>query len=332
MSAMPIKERETVSVGTEGSSYSCGVCGAEVKIVRKPVQDPKCPTLLCCGKPMTLTRPLTIEAIDEVVAGRYGSFAASGGFREECCGGRTDDSGYAVDLGLYGEADLGLVPELALDLSRGCGNPTSFAELQPGETVVDFGCGGGVDVILAAHKVGTEGRVIGLDFAPEMIERAGQSIAKAGLQDHQIDLAVANLTSTGLPDASVDVVISNCVMNLCPDKEAVYQEAFRILRAGGRLAISDIIFTESIEPDLQARFQANWTGCMAGAMPEHEYLELVHHTGFTVPDVVACHLLSPEALDAMASCPGPQFTEVPAVADMAAIADKLASVKFTANK
>ncbi|MFQ6008877.1 MAG: methyltransferase domain-containing protein [Candidatus Zixiibacteriota bacterium] len=123
--------------------------------------------------------------------------------------------------GLYGEEELSLVPEVALNLSRGCGNPTGFAKLQPSEVVVDFGCGGGIDVILAAHKVGSQGRVVGIDFAPQMIERAKQSVAEAGWQDKHIELHVADMEKTQLPGGFADVVISNCVIILCPDKAAV---------------------------------------------------------------------------------------------------------------
>jgi ubiquinone/menaquinone biosynthesis C-methylase UbiE len=113
------------------------------------------------------------------------------------------------------------VPEIGINLSRGCGNPTGFANLQPGEVVVDFGCGGGIDVILAAHKVGKQGRVIGLDFASQMIEKAKQAVIDSGLQDRNIELYVAGLENSQLPDTIADVIISNCVINLCPDKKAV---------------------------------------------------------------------------------------------------------------
>lgn len=123
------------------------------------------------------------------------------------------------------------MPEIALKFSRGCGNPTGFANLQLGDVVVDFGCGGGIDVILAAHKVGSQGRVIGIDCAPQMIELAKQAVAEAGFQDRNIEFHTAYLDKTQLPEDFADVVISNCVINLCPDKDAVYKEAFRILRA-----------------------------------------------------------------------------------------------------
>ncbi len=224
------------------------------------------------------------------------------------------------------------MPEGALDLSRGCGNPTGFARLQPGEVVVDFGCGGGIDVILAAHKVGPHGKVVGLDIAPEMIARARQAVAAAGLQDRDIELKVAELEKSQLADNYADVIISNCVINLCPDKDAVYQEAYRILRPGGRLAISDIVFTEAIAPDLRERFRLAWAGCLGGAIPETDYWQTVRTAGFTEIQIVSRHVLSPEELAAMASCPGKDFTPSPDQEDRAQVEGKVASVKFTALK
>ncbi len=281
---------------------------------------------------------MDVASIKQEVKRRYGAFAEGGGHRESCCASQPEPQdepasapGFAMDQGLYSEDELSLVPDVALDLSRGCGNPTSFADLAPGEVVVDFGCGGGIDVILAAHKVGPEGRVVGRDLTPPMIERARQAVAKAGLEE-TVDLEVADMTDTGLPDASADVVISNCVINLVPDKDAVYREAARILRPGGRLAISDIVLSEPIAPDLADRFQAEWTGCMGGALPEADYLELVRQAGFADPEIVSRHVLSPEELEAMARCPGEAFTTAPAQEDLAAVTGKVASIKFRALK
>ena len=237
-----------------------------------------------------------------------------------------------MDQGLYRDTDLSLVPEVALNLSRGCGNPTGFANLQSGDVVVDFGCGGGIDVLLAAHKVGPQGRVIGVDFAPPMIERAKQTVAEAGPHDRQIELRVADIERTQLPDGIADVVISNCVINLCPDKVAVYEEAFRILRPGGRLAISDIVLTENIDPELRERLQSAWAGCLGGAIPEKEYRQTVRKVGFAEIQTVARHLLTPEELEAMACCPGEEFTPPPGKEDRALVEGKVASVKFTAVK
>lgn len=224
------------------------------------------------------------------------------------------------------------MPEAALNLSRGCGNPTGFANLQPCDVVVDFGCGGGIDVILAAHKVGSQGRVIGIDGAPQMIERAKQAVAEVGLQDREIEFCTAYLDKTQLPDDFADVVISNCVINLCPNKDAVYEEAFRILRSSGRIAISDIVLTENIAPELRERFQSTWAGCLGGAIPEEDYWRTVREAGFAEIQIVARHLLTPEELEAMACCPGEEFTPPPSKEDRAAVDGKVASVKFTAMK
>lgn len=224
------------------------------------------------------------------------------------------------------------MPEVALNLSRGCGNPTGFANLQSGDVVADFGCGGGIDVILAAHKVGSQGRVVGIDFADQMIERAEQAVAEAGLQDRNIELRVAAMEESQLPDSFADVVISNCVINLCPDKDAVYEEAFRILRPGGRLAISDIVLIENIDPELQERFQSTWAGCLGGAITEEDYWQTVRQAGFVGVQIAARHTLTPEELEAMACCPGEEFTPALAKEDLAVVVGKVTSIKFTAVK
>ena len=224
------------------------------------------------------------------------------------------------------------MPEVALNLSRGCGNPTGFANIRPGDVVVDFGCGGGIDVVLAAHKVGPQGRVVGVDGTPQMIERAKQAVAEAGLQDRNIEFRTAYLDKTQLPDGFADVVISNCVINLCPDKDAVYEEAFRIVRLGGRIAISDIVFTENIASELQERFQSTWPGCLGGAIAEENYWQTVRQAGFTEIQIVARHLLTPVELEAMACCPGEEFAPPPSKEDRVAVEGKVTSVKFTAMK
>lgn len=233
---------------------------------------------------------------------------------------------------LYSPEELTLVPEVALNLSRGCGNPTGFANLLPGALVVDFGCGGGIDVILAAHKVGLEGRVIGIDFSPQMIERAKQAVDQANLPDRNIELLVAEMGSTQLPENCADVVISNCVINLIPDKDAVYQEAFRILKPGGGLAISDIVLTEQLDPSLQEHFRSIWSGCLGGAIPENDYFQTVMNAGFSGIQVAARHQLSQAELTAMARCPGEEFTPAPDPNDLAAVEGKVTSIKFRAFK
>lgn len=271
--------------------------------------------------------------INQVVQSRYGKFAeAAGRAASSCCSKPAPSACCAAEQGLYSDSELSSVPELARNLSRGCGNPTGFANLQPGEAVVDFGCGGGIDVILAAHKVGEHGKVYGVDFTPQMIERAKEAAAQAGLHNRAIELRQASLENTTLPNACADVLISNCVINLCPDKDAVYREAFRILKPGGRLAISDILLTEPIDAELRARFQSVWAGCTGGAVPEDDYWGTLKNAGFAEVRIVARHLLSSPELDDMARCPGEEFTPAPASTDLDQVRGKVESVKFTALK
>ena len=169
-------------------------------------------------------------------------------------------------------------------------------------------------------------------MALHMIERARQAVAAAGLQDRDIELKVVELEDTQLPAHFADVIISNCVINLCPDKDAVYQEAYRILRPDGRLAISDIVMAEAIDPALQKRFRSTWTGCLGGAIREAEYWQTVRYAGFTDIQVVSRHVLNPKELAAMSNCPGNDFTPSVAPEDLAQVEGKVASVKFTAHK
>ncbi len=316
--------------------YFCDTCGAEVKVVKKPVRDPKCPTLLCCAKPMAAKDAAgvtTEETITDIVKRRYDACAErAGGEGAACCRGETPaGAGFAAEHGLYSRQELSLVPETAFALSRGCGNPTGFADLQPGETVVDFGCGAGIDVVLAARKVGAGGKVVGVDFAPHMIERARQTAVEAGVSEMS-EFGVTDLGRVELPDGVADVVISNCVINLCSDKEAVYREAFRILKPGGRLAVSDIVYAGEIDPEVRDRFRSSWAGCVGGAIEEGRYFQIVRDAGFTAVEFVARHPLEPKELEEMACCPGPEFTPVPAREDIASVEGKVVSVKFRAGK
>lgn len=318
-----------------GESYICGICNAEVKIIRKTVSDPNCPTLTCCGKQMQqkVQAKLSYPEIKRVVKERYGKCAVAGISTASCCcsGDTPKSSGFATEHGLYTPEDLSLVPEIAFSLSRGCGNPTGFAALKSEDVVVDFGCGAGIDVILAAQKVKPDGKVIGVDFSSEMIERAKQAVAEAGVSD-TTEFRVADLDKTGIPSSTTDLVISNCVINLCPDKIAVYQEAFRILKPGGRLAISDIVYTDKIDSIVHERFQSTWSGCVGGSIDKGSYFEAIKNIGFTDIHVVAQHLLAHKELEEMASCLGPEYTPVPDNEDIAIVQDKVESIKFTAVK
>ncbi len=223
------------------------------------------------------------------------------------------------------------MPQVALDLSRGCGNPVGFADIKSGDVVVDLGCGAGIDLVLAAERATSDGRAIGVDFSSRMIERAHQAVAEKGLAG-RVKLHVGDIAELDLPDSIADVVISNCVINLCPDKDAVYREAHRILKPGGRLAISDIALTEEMAPELRERFQAAGAGCLGGAIAESGYWRMVSDAGFGDLRTVNRHILSNDELRALASCPGEEFCPPPSAADLALVAGRVASVKFTAFK
>jgi ubiquinone/menaquinone biosynthesis C-methylase UbiE/copper chaperone CopZ len=272
-------------------------------------------------------RKLTDYEIKEMIKERYGRFADKYAEKGNPCPIRKKQVG-----GLYNQEEISLVSKTALNLALGCGNPVRFANLKPGEVVVDLGCGAGIDVILAAHKVGPSGRVIGIDIASQMIEKAKQAVIEAGLQDRRIELYVGDIEKLQLPDSFADVVISNCVIILVPNKESVYKEAFRILKSGGRIAISDIVFSEKICPKMKARFESIWAGVVGGAIDEKDYLEIVKRVGFKKIKIVKRHFLTPEELMAMSTCPGTEFTPAPDEKDIEAVKGKVVSIKFTAIK
>jgi SAM-dependent methyltransferase len=164
-----------------------------------------------------------------------------------------------------------------------------------------------------------------------MIERAKQTAAEAGLTEIT-EFVVTDLGRVELPDGVADVVISNCVINLCPDKEAVYREALRILKPGGRLAVSDIVYAGKIDPEVRQRFQSTWAGCVGGTIEEDRYFQIVQDAGFTAVEFVARHPLQPKELEEMTCCPGPEFTPVPAKEDIASVKGKVISIKFRASK
>ena len=287
----------------------------------------------CCGEePEEMFPPKTEAEIKQEVKIRYDEFAKEGGSVEGCCplaGGSTES--FALEHGLYGQEDLALIPKLAINLSRGCGNPTSFANLQPGETVADFGSGGGIDLVLAAHKVGPTGKVIGIDFAPHMIEIAKQVMEEAGLSD-RVEFILLDIENPEVPDNIADVVISNCVINLCPWKPCVYKQVFDILKPGGRLAISDIVTIGDVDPKIGKYFRSIWAGCTGGVIPEDEYLKIVQDVGFSQLQVVARHILGPKELDEMASCPGKKFSPTFSEKKLARLQGKIVSTKFIAVK
>lgn len=197
--------------------------------------------------------------------------------RASCCEpsqGGCDCTGAAR---FYSAEELAGLPESVASASLGCGNPLAIADLLPGEVVLDLGSGGGIDCFLAARQVGPEGRVIGLDMTPEMIKLARRNAKKIGAAN--VDFRYGEMEEIPLADNSVDAVISNCVINLSPDKEQVFREAFRILRPGGRVAVSDIVLLKDLPEDVRSDLSA-WSSCVSGAITEEEYLGAMRRAGF----------------------------------------------------
>jgi SAM-dependent methyltransferase len=216
------------------------------------------------------------ESIVEQVRARYGSVAASG-----LSGEHAGVNAVARAFGYSAEELASLPAEANMGLS--CGNPTAFASLRPGETVVDLGCGGGLDVLLAAGKVGPAGRAVGIDMTPEMIERARQNAARLALANVEFHLAA--IDRLPLPDGSADCVISNCVINLAPSKPAVFREMFRVLKPGGRVAVSDIALKKPLPPEVSRDVLA-YVGCIAGAILIDDYERGLREAGFEAVQVV----------------------------------------------
>ena len=223
----------------------------------------------------------TTETVDikEVVKQKYGEAALrvkSGG--SSCCGASAS-SGCAdpITTNLYDAAQIGQIPEEAVLASLGCGNPTALAQLKPGETVLDLGSGGGIDVLLSARRVGPNGKAYGLDMTDEMLALANENKRKSGIEN--VEFLKGEIENIPLPDNSVDVIISNCVINLSADKGKVLREAFRVLKPGGRFAVSDVITRGEILPEIRQSVLA-WVGCVAGALDETEYKTKLAKAGF----------------------------------------------------
>ena len=231
------------------------------------------------------------EAITQAVRQKYGDLAiqqlenpggssccCGGG---DCCGGDNGLNETALDL--YALEQIAGLPDTVTSISLGCGNPAAIAGLQPGQTVLDLGSGGGVDCFLAARQVGESGRVIGLDMTPSMLDLARANAKKLGLAN--VEFQYGYIEDIPLPDASVDAIISNCVINLSADKAAVFREAFRVLRPGGVLNVSDIVTYGDLPDELRGELSA-WAGCVSGALDEGAYLALMRAAGFARVDVL----------------------------------------------
>jgi arsenite methyltransferase len=216
--------------------------------------------------------------IREVIKEKYGQAALrvkSGG--SSCCGASASCGCDPITANLYDATQAMQIPEEALLASLGCGNPTALAKLNPGETVLDLGSGGGIDVLLSARRVGPTGKAYGLDMTDEMLALANENKRKAGVAN--VDFLKGEIENIPLPDNSVDVIISNCVINLSADKGRVLQEAFRVLKPGGRFGVSDVVTRGEMLPEIRQSVQA-WVGCIAGALEENDYRNKLSSAGF----------------------------------------------------
>jgi len=220
----------------------------------------------------------TADDIKEVVKEKYGRAAlrvGSGG--SSCCGATPDCGCDPITSNLYDPSQTDQIPQQALQASLGCGNPTALAKLNAGEIVLDLGSGGGIDVLLSARRVGATGKAYGLDMTDEMLALANENKRKAGVDN--VEFLKGEIEHIPLPDNSVDVVISNCVINLSADKDRVLREALRVLKPGGRFAVSDVITRGEIPAEIR-RSVLLWVGCIAGALEENDYRSKLQQAGF----------------------------------------------------
>ena len=253
--------------------------------------------------------------IRETVRQHYAEAARGAG----CCSREGESTVFGASQ--YDEAATSVLPEEAIIASLGCGNPTALAALQPGETVLDLGSGGGIDVLLSARRVGPEGKAYGLDMTDEMLELARANQAKAGATN--VEFLKGHIEDIPLPDNSVDVIISNCVINLSGDKQQVFREAYRVLKPGGRLAVSDVVLSRELQPELNA-VTSLWTGCIAGALTERACEEGLVAAGFSAVSVEPTIVFDADALAELAG--GIPVEHFPAGVDVATTVTSLDGV------
>jgi len=272
--------------------------------------------------------------IKEVVQEKYGEAArrvrtgeglpADCCSKTSCCEGSAASSCDPITSNLYDEAQAAGVPEKAILASLGCGNPTALAELKPGETVLDLGSGGGIDVLLSAKRVGPAGKAYGLDMTDEMLALAEENKRKSGLTN--VEFLKGEIENIPLPDNSVDVIISNCVINLSGDKDKVFREALRVLKPGGRFAVSDVVVRGDVPAEVRKSTEL-WVGCIAGALEEMDYVKRLAQAGFDAIDIEPTRIYSVE--DARQFLTGERL-DVDAIAPL--IKDKFMSAFVRANK
>jgi len=245
------------------------------------------------------------EELRDKVRERYAEAARSvkgdggGCCGSSCCGSGSEAQKVDLTTGSYSAEELTELPEEAVGASLGCGNPTALAALSPGEVVLDLGSGGGIDVLLSARRVSPGGKAYGVDMTDEMLELARENQRKAGVEN--VEFLKGEIEDVPLPDEHVDVVISNCVINLSTDKPKVISEAFRVLKPGGRFAVSDVVFLGSKRdlPESVLHTVGLWTGCVAGALEKAEYERFLEQAGFEDVSVEVTNVYDPEAIDGL---------------------------------
>lgn len=254
---------------------------------------------------------MTINDADKIRSAVQDRYADAARNASSCCGSAVYTDMDPFGQSQYEDADRELLPPEAVTASLGCGNPTTLADLKPGDVVLDLGSGGGIDVLLSARRVSPGGKAYGLDMTPEMLELANANKSKAGVEN--VEFLLGSIEDIPLPDDSVDVVISNCVVNLSVDKAQVFREAFRVLRPDGRLAISDVVLSRPLAPEL-TEVMALWTGCIAGALVEEDATALMEASGFEQVTIEATNVFGRSELEGLASGPRPE--DLPANADL----------------
>ena len=267
-----------------------------------------------------------MSTIKDIVKEKYGEAALRvvNGQGNGCCGASALEGCDPITSDLYDAAEAGALPEKAVAASLGCGNPAALAELKPGETVLDLGSGGGIDVLLSAKRVGPTGKAYGLDMTDEMLALAEENKRKSGLSN--VEFLKGEIEKIPLPDNSVDVIISNCVINLSGDKLRVMQEAFRVLKPGGRFAVSDVIVRGEVPAEVRKSMEL-WVGCIAGALEETDYVRLLAKAGFDAIDIDHTRIYAIE--DARQFLTG-QGLDVDAIAPL--VQDKFMSAFVRAKK
>jgi len=259
-------------------------------------------------------REREMENVKEIVQEKYGQAAlrARDGEVSSCCGSSCGCGPDPITADLYGSDETSVLPREAVNASLGCGNPTALAELKPGEVVLDLGSGGGIDVLLSARRVGPAGKAYGLDMTDEMLALARENQAKSGLTN--VEFLKGEIEHIPLPDNSVDVIVSNCVINLSADKQQVLEEAYRVLKPGGRFAVSDVVVRGAVAPAIRRSVEL-WVGCVAGAMEEQEYIQKLSRAGFAEISVEPWRVYKTEEARTFIENAGLDYETVAAEAD-----------------